>query len=227
VKERPILFSGSMVRAILEGRKIQTRRVVKLPNRVLSRTGPHKLLFYNTGSHQYPGWHKGYSGDQPPGLAVRCHGDGTTQKVPSPYGIPGDGLWVKEPFLIEEVGLGAHNYRYRADDTTRGAGAGDWLQIKGQVFDAHNPPDEYRWRPSIFMYRFASRIQLEVLSIRVERVQDITEEDAQAEGTDLGPWGSWRIAFAELWDSINAKRGFSWESNPWCWVVDFKRIEKG
>jgi hypothetical protein len=93
--ERGIIFSAESVRKAEDDLKTMTRRVVKLPPFVTRRPGPHEVLFYSTGSGQYLGGHPEYTGDQPPGIAVRC-GDGTVQKVPCPYGKPGDVLYVKE-----------------------------------------------------------------------------------------------------------------------------------
>lgn len=184
VKERPILFSGPMVRAILEGRKTQTRRVKK---------------------------------PQPIDLGV-IHIVG---QIKCPYGQPGDRLWVRETFCpdwCDEV-------IYRADDPT-GRAARD-------AGYSHEP----KWKPSIFMPRWASRIDLEVVGIRAERLQEISEDDALAEGCEPGggacsgpmdpvEYDGYTASdeFAALWDSINAKRGHSWESNPWVWVVEFKRV---
>jgi hypothetical protein len=167
MNERPILFSGEMVRAILEGRKTQTRRVIK----------PQLRINY------------------------KC-----------PYGQPGDRLWVREtwqcfkPNTEEIINPNTVNIRalaYRATNEWRG-----------------------KWRPSIHMPRWASRITLEITAVRVERLQDIGEVDAMREGdpTCENTHIDW---FRALWDSINAKRGYSWESNPWVWVVEFQRIREG
>ena len=211
VRERPILFSGEMVRAILDGRKTQTRRVVKLPEHVVAR-GIHPRMDewvskgnrYTTGSGQYQGGNPLYTGDQPPGLLVTCLDD-TCQRVPCPYGQPGDRLYVRETWHKIFEWPEGHNERllYRAD--------------------GHDLPPGHRWKPSIHMPKRFSRIWLEVTGVRVERVQDITEEDAVAEGVQMnGPAAlTDRTSFAHLWDSINARRGYSWESNCWVWVVEF------
>ena len=118
-----------------------------------------------------------------------------------PYGTPGDHLWVKETFWT-----GGDAVNYRAD--------GEMPEYMRDVS---------RWKPSIFMPRKLSRITLEILDVRVERVQDISEEDAKDEGGLYGA-GSYRDGFAVLWDSINGKK-HPWESNPWCWVLTFKPCE--
>lgn len=120
------------------------------------------------------------------------------------YGRPGDRLWVRETYNgNKEVGLA-----YRATNP----------ELNGCP-----------WRPSIFMPRWASRITLEIVSVRVERLNDISEEDAMAEGVTRPPYYSaaphYQIWFRNLWDSINAKRGYSWDSNPWVWVIEFKRVK--
>lgn len=215
VRERPILFSGAMVRAILEGRKTMTRRVAKM----------------TSGGHlKEPGGHRRWHPGDPDAVAA-C-----------PYGRPGDRLWVRETWAMR-------------DDTEPGTEhAKRYLGYKadGGGFDPHDPMNWHswsRWRPSIHMPRWASRLLLDVREVRVERVQDITEADAIAEGikqafcphcgytyldcqiqADHRLCGhdtpeSTRDAFAKLWDSINAKRGYGWESNPWVWVISFRRIE--
>lgn len=144
-----------------------------------------------------------------------------------PHGQPGDRLWARETFaVITGVGRAPHvddAVEYRADNSPAG-------EVIGHA---------RAWRPSIFMPRAYSRITLEVVGVRVERVQDISEADARAEGADqefrtvvYSPAGvkdyhmpvSYRGGFANLWDSINETRGYGWDTNPWVWVVEFKRI---
>lgn len=183
VSEKPILFSGAMVRAILDGRKTQTRRVVK--------PQPSRDLFH---LECLPG---GEWRDEEVSLGL-C-----------PYGQPGDRLWVRETWGMT-VDAGVHpadsELVYRATDP-------DWSTTEG-----------WKWRPSIFMRRFACRLFLEVTAVRVERLQDISPQDAWAEAIPHDDWetGGAVTEFARLWDSINAKRGYGWESNPWVWVVEFR-----
>lgn len=141
-----------------------------------------------------------------------------------PYGQPGDRLWVRETwahiddYTGSDPGTRALLDRcfYRAD------------YPKGDVLD-----DELtRWRPSIHMPRWASRITLEITGVRVERVQEISEADAEAEGVeastfDGGQSFEYRLNFPDLWDSINAKRGFGWDANPLVWVIEFKVLQPG
>lgn len=143
-----------------------------------------------------------------------------------PYGIPGDRLWVRETWGVEANDMERRAVRYRADGV-------------GLLGD---------WRPSIYMPRWASRLTLEIVSVRVERVQDISEADAVAEGIEQFPDGSWRDYIASkpaynqcdtardsyrtLWDSINGqprqgKPDVSWAANPWVWVIEFRKVEGG
>jgi hypothetical protein len=210
MKERPILMSAPMVRAILAGRKTQTRRLVTVPWRGSQRTLPYEPYWIDTdGVLQFCD----ETGDYRPW--VDCV---------APYGKPGERLWVKETFR-EVFG----ETRYRASIA----------ELHGET-----------WKPSIFMPRKLSRITLEVTDVRVQRVQDISEEDAKAEGlspitkdghlikwgipdrdglpgtdNDGWPWQEWerdpRKAFAKLWDKINGKRA-PWSESPWVWVVSFR-----
>ena len=210
MKERPILFSGPMVRAILEGRKTQTRRVVNSPDPLCCDPRP----------------------------------------IRSDYEV-GMRLWVREPWGIDSLGgmSGPNEYSHDYEVRYRADGFRQSFSIDGprgvtdpymRYFDTQRG----EWRPSIHMPRWASRITLEVVKVRVERVQKISEEDARAEGVPkLDGWpknnrqlealliadregklGTHKGAFEVLWDSINAKRGYGWDANPWVWVIEFRRI---
>ena len=146
---------------------------------------------------------------------------------PCPYGAPGDRLWVRETWA---VGDRDNDVLYAADPLWNVNGVAVPPPINKGTVHAGN------WRPSIHMPRWASRITLEVTGVRVERVRDITEADAIAEGIIPQAYGfgveglhmslqTAREAFGCLWDSINAKRGYGWSVNPWCWVVAFRRVE--
>lgn len=237
----PILLNGPMVRAVLAGRKTQTRRPVKLPPHVMRRKPPYKILFYNTGSGQYPGGHPGYTGDQPPGLAVHCSDgtgrcEATVQKVRSPFGIQGDRLYVRETFWIQHDEV-ARDY---ADTLDCGINLteDDWAKV---AYCATDTDDElaancnhYSKRPSVHMPRWAARTWLDVLRIDVERVQDIDDDGARWEGVGhvLGDdypevsrimqSAGRREAFAWLWESLYPG---SWERNDWVWKCEFRRIE--
>jgi hypothetical protein len=205
---RPILFSGPMVRALLDGTKTQTRRVVK----------PQPPVGYNRVEPEPPGYGFRWENDAPP---FRLDELGKWTKR-CPYGVVGDRLWVREVFTLainpdDSPGEGEDaepHAIYRADwDNTRG-------------WPVCTDGDEFRWSPSIFMPRWASRITLELTDLKVERVQDISGADAVAEGCSALPDnGIAQANFAELWNSLNAKRGFGWDVNPWAWCLTFKRVE--
>ncbi len=223
-RERPILFSGAMVRAILDGRKTQTRRLLNVP----PPPGTTQLLTGIEREHDrwWPTDGRDYTGD-----AIRC-----------PYGAPGDRLWVRETFAAagQLVAYDADGWRGAVCDD----GAGGRLRIPhGFVSTTHDDAIRRgnaeklgarfglqrfggRWRPSIHMPRWASRLTLEITGVRVQRLQDITEEDAIAEGVRLAPdqfAPSAVSAFAFLWDEINADRA-PWASNPWVWAISFRRL---
>ena len=185
--ERPILFSAPMVRAILDGRKTQTRRVVKLLGADCIEERAWETHFLQSPwpwSPQADEW-------------LAC-----------PYGAPGDRLWVRETWAPHDTKKLAF---YRADHP-------EWTTGDGGDVD--------RWRPSIHMPRWASRITLEVTGVRVERLNNISDADARAEGCpfDEPPAGKPWAWFRKLWMDINGAD--SWAANPWVWVVSFKRVEE-
>lgn len=200
MKERPILFSGEMVRAILDGKKNQTRRVIKpqpkgnfqFSQLAISKDPPEEAYFWSGEKY------------------------GIFEKIKT-----GDRLWVRETWAPCIGGdCGPDNpVLYRADN-----------------FELY---EKLTWKPSIFMPRWASRITLQVVKVRVERLQDISEEDAKAEGMSLDVPATYKkgkrtgtvfainakYKFAGIWNGINKDRGYSWESNPWVWVIEFRRIK--
>lgn len=217
MRERPILFSGQMVRAILEGRKTQTRRVVR-PQPYLNREW---RLEWSTrdGKESTPCW-------------IATRGDELVWDFGPGYGAPGDRLWVRETWgeHIQDIGDARQDrwFVYRADGNERPMDNGG----------------EAAWRPSIHMPRWASRIDLEITEVRVQRLQEISEEDAIAGGVrgfnEHGCWvyedyqggqGTWRFSakgsFASLWDSINGNTHPWARSNPWVWAVRFKVVKGG
>jgi len=204
--EHPILFSGQMVRAILDGKKSQTRRVVK-PQPVCNIPGAY-FDKYN-GGPQWNWWTKDNK---------VCNGHNI---FTCPYGKPGDQLWVRETWTPTQV--------------CNSRGINIWAD-SGPVYYKADPKDfqrNFSWKPSIHMPRWASRITLEITDIRVERVQNISEDDAKKEGVNFGvvkcPSGEMtlyaRCEFFSLWESINNKRGFGIGVNPYVWVIEFKRIK--
>jgi hypothetical protein len=209
-RERPVIFSGPMVKAILDGRKTQTRRIVKPQPRAdhglqsMWGTSPDGFAFGEKWLWREVG------ADYP---------DDSSDDRRCPYGVPGDRLWVRETLRGGSESL----WRYDADDALVDANPdGDRYRINWRK------PYDQRW-PAIHMPRWASRITLEVTDVRVERLQAITEEDARAEGCwiDEATYGpcddSARDVFGDLWDQINRKRA-PWSSNPWVWRVAFRRI---
>ena len=212
--EKPILFSATMVRAILDGRKTQTRRIMK-PQPV----GP---VFVATDP-ETPRYCLPYNETLTMGeLAMRC-----------PYGQPGDRLWVRETCRAEELPSGLDGVRYLADDCfipieNTEAASDAWLSLAayGQRLSGHQ---KYRKVSAIHMPRWASRITLEITGIHVERLQDISESDALAEGIDPKFPQDEQVAnaammrYADIWESINGPG--SWAANPWVWVVEFRRMK--
>lgn len=186
--ESPIIFSGAMVRAILEGRKTQTRRVLN------PQPGGSVEIIVEDGRVPWPWIVRHTATQRREERSLNC-----------PYGVAGDRLWVRETFTTL-TGPGGP-VRYYATD------------------EVHELRKKH---PSIFMPRWASRINLEIAEIRVQRVQEISEEDCAAEGVDFIPEAptplNHRTAYAGLWDTINAKRGFTWFSNPWVWAITFKVV---
>lgn len=231
-KERPILFSAPMVRAILEGRKTVTRREVKKKAALDCLASGFEPAFLTL-----------------PGNSDLC-----------PYGRPGDRLWVRETWYCDHFEVMRGPY-LKPDDLDIGEAIDDGTLVYAADGLAPYEQEQPTWKPSIHMPRWACRILLEITAVRVERLQDISEEQAQAEGcffTDYGQqcahggtgwkdigicpavvghqqrtgwaWdkttsheeclGSPRWAFANLWNAT----GGDWDSNPWVWVVEFKRV---
>jgi len=232
MKERPILFSAPMVRAILNGSKTQTRRVVK----------PQP-----SDAHNFAGFTISSIHPSDEGKAVWGRGDTRAMlldahRVRCPYGKPGDQLWVRETWdFLPDGGPDEPNVamiRYWA--------GGD---MERRVVPPDFNPNIYSYekkRPSIHMPRWASRIQLEITNIRVERLQDCSPADAVAEGIELSEQGRCKMydhkdgeehlqyagkrftkdpieSYRSLWLSINGPG--SWDANPWVWVVEFRRIK--
>jgi hypothetical protein len=207
MKERPILFSTPMVKVILDGRKTMTRRVIKPQFKIL-----HAL--YPDGS-----------------IDTERIFRKSDWRIHCPYGQVGDRLWIRETFAPCQMLSGKTNITYKAD----GGKPPLYLMADGKEIPCH-------WKPSIFMPRWASRITLEITNIRVEKLKEITHDDAVLEGCyynfNLNKGLTCKLhpevcdtatvhCFANLWDSINAKRGYSWESNPWVWVISYRLAGEG
>jgi hypothetical protein len=233
MRERPILFSSPMVRRILANQKTQTRRVVTMREFQRSTTPGYDFTFRDRRAF----WNDYRLAD-------------LLRSKWNPYGAPGDRLWVREThaqFAVgNRTGISPQCVAYRA--TCDADGGFEYVNNGDEVMRLKVT----KWTPAIHMPRWASRLLLEVTAVRVERLQDISPADACAEGAaelldpshplratvfrDHGKWaGNDRIdqdgkqagavdAFATLWDSINGRRA-PWASNPWCWVLSFRRIE--
>ena len=212
---KPILFSTEMVRAILDGRKTQTRRVIKRGNVLPSGewlgeireggswcTNPRSDVIWT-------GFRSEYGADS----YFMC------------YGKPGDILWVREIWCklwaldIDDVPIdGTEKFYYAADG------------YNPTPFNRFPDADGYnggrdcpRWRPSVHMPREAARLFLRVTGVRVERLQDISEDDARAEGVQVIGCPEYWMEFAALWDSFYTKRDYDWDTNPWVEVIEFER----
>jgi hypothetical protein len=222
MKERPILFSSPMVRALLSDRKTMTRRVVSKNNSCTS--GRFEKLNLESAFVT-----ESMGGQQILKAMWDENGDKTIHRI-FPKWETGDRLWVRETWLLVNGCEGLEDFTtYRAD---------------GVISYPDNEP--VKWKPSIHMPRWASRITLEITNVRVERLQEISEEDCLKEGiqkSDNEGLRNWpymganhhikgtpkvfsfaRQAFESLWDSINGKK-YPWSSNPWVWVVEFKRMK--
>jgi hypothetical protein len=256
MKERPILFKGELVRAILDGRKTQTRRLVRDAGGVcsdcLSRGVPHNALdLIENGEPNIAG---AIFGTTPYLKTPACehHGVAGTRNR-CPFGATDDRLWVRETWQYADWTDDGYPWiRYAADDARllHEHIPDDWKERVADAWAELSAPDNFtidgraadrQWRPSIFLPRWAARLTLEVTEARVERLHDITEDDARAEGVDafdgmldeaaicahakaMGttpcenrPW------FATAWDMINGKRA-PWASNPWVWAITFRRV---
>lgn len=216
MKERPILFSGDMVRAILDGRKTQTRRIVNagfgISAQPVQEWNSPQEWFCPDGYYDSP--------ENRVGNIIKC-----------PYGQPGDRLWCREAFVdgyphdpitdmpdcVDEDGNDKPlTVWYRATESEL-----QWLDDDG--FSVDNVP----WKPSIHMPRKYCRLVLEVKAVRVERLQEIDETAIVSEGVDCDVFTPDRPdilqkKFKTLWNTLNAKRGYGWDQNPWVWVVEFE-----
>jgi hypothetical protein len=204
MKERPILFSAPMVCAILKGRKTQTRRVVKIQ----PQAQPASAKNLNNNGQQT--W-------------VSPTDLGSLWQV-CPYGQPGDRLWVREsfqPLLVEGVKWRDSNYKTGVGYAPNYVATSPVIEFMDCGHDDEITP---RVTPSIFMPRWASRITLEITGVRVQRLQEISIEDALAEGITHSTLNAPRVEYQWLWDSINAKRGLDWDKNPWVWALTFKVV---
>jgi hypothetical protein len=189
-----------MVRAILDGRKTQTRRVMKNPEYMGCFTGDCPHWKDSECVEFIAKW-----------AAERC-----------PYGQPGDRIWVRETWSNDTWIAGPERMFVRHCKSVR---EGERIIYRADDHEAQGIQidDSITWRPSIYMPRWASRLTLEVTGVRVERLQEISKADCRAEGVIVPVECTMRDGFALVWDSLNATRA-PWASNPWVWVVEFKRV---
>ena len=220
IKERPVLFSAPMVRAILEGRKTVTRRPVKVQPRSKADIGSYGL-----------------------GQPFIRNPDVSKANPSCPYGRPGDRLWVRETWYCDHDEVQRGPYLQPADmtDLDEARKNGDLVYAADGLTPYEQ--DQPKWKPSIHTPRWASRILLEITDVRVERLQDISDEQALAEGIIPHVRGGWHWhphdpanvddwhqfgfktpfwAFHDLWAGINGQE--NWDANPWTWVVEFKQV---
>ncbi len=247
MRERPILFSAPMVRALLDGRKTQARQVVT-PGKGQRWLTAETLGKVERFEHQRDGWWSMAVG--PARRIVHCGHDidgGHIGSIRCPYGAPGDRLWVRETWCTEELQAdeaedlpaGTDGVRFQADGVF--ASIENSREASERWVDAHRRGG--RWRSPLFMPRWASRITLELTAVRVERLQDITEADAIAEGLEsydcdgVTYWGELnrghcdpRYAFERLWNDLHPHREDRWlragtetTRSPWVWVLEFRR----
>jgi hypothetical protein len=224
--EKPILFSTKMVKAILDGGKTQTRRVIKGTNsenfEFISLTTDPEITAIDKNGNEYPRKENGLWAE------FIDKGDYAPVDFPmfkSRYQV-GDILWVRETWCklydldgTDKIIAGTDNYYYAVDNPT--------FPYNRFLRDNGTYKDYPAWRSSMFMPRAAARIFLRLTDVRAERLQDISEADAHAEGMDSPGYPI--IQFKDLWSELNDHRNdgaYSWDNNPWVWVISFERVKK-
>lgn len=237
MKERGMIFNGEMVRALLDGRKTQTRRIVKGTDSAVKFCKEWNIngeeVFVVLGE-------KDHTGMNPVLGAISC-----------PFGAVGNRIWVREAFRVHSRATDVATLVYKASERN------SWTEQTHRVPVAvcNKPATPEKWTPSLHMPRWASRILLEITDVRVERLNAISEEDAQREGVHTEVWDQtvvarnyaardeffqfwsedmphyvemnqlYRSSFRSLWESIYGSE--NWLANPWVWVIEFKRVEGG
>lgn len=243
MRERPILFSTPMVRAILSGTKTQTRRIIR-PQPGAADPDARGCFARPVLGHGVPLAHVDPQRRFGIDAAMDHHGEARSQWIPCPFGAPGDRLWVRETWCrasddaIGESDPQALDGRPRGpEDPDTGLRPFVYYRATDDFVVDSNDEERSPWKSPIFMPRWASRILLQIKSVGFQRVQSISDDDARAEGVDLehpvecvinGEKGTVqyldaRTAFAHLWCHINGNS--SWTSNPWVWVVTFERLK--
>lgn len=234
--ERGMIFNAEMVRAILDGRKTQTRREIKLKLDIACLATTYDWATSLAANH-YQGLTEEQIQQKAESLRGVIHpvilGNGQMVSIICPHGKPGDRIWVRETFCpVDDTQYGGERWvDYRATPKLEASHPAGWDS-------APNDAEALKWRPSIHMPRWASRILLEITNVRVERLNSISQEDAKAEGMELTGWRPtysdpdsggevWTPYdnFAQLWESIYGEE--SWKANPWVWVIEFKLVEGG
>ncbi|MEK0168894.1 hypothetical protein [Pseudescherichia vulneris] len=223
MKKRGMIFNAEMVRAILDGRKTQTRRIIQSAAKNMQARG-HEVI-----SHRAPGdkWYGDYVYSMRDRSGVWQDFTNEQFLAKCPFGQPGDRIWVRETWA-EAGGNAPELQLYRAN----------YPDHVPSSYENLKSAEEIRWRPSIHMPRWASRITLEITDVRVERLSEISEADAAAEGvppagdllpdypgaylTPKGDFATAKVAFQRLWESIYGED--SWQANPWVWVIKFKQV---
>jgi hypothetical protein len=236
MRERGIIFNAEMVRAVLEGRKTQTRRIMKVQP-VPSKTRESDFWFSCNKTRSMV-----HVSDFIPGNCANLPDAHEYFSMCCPFGAVGDRLWVRETFRVHSRATDVATLVYRASERQ------SWTQQTHRVpvVNCNKPVSPENWTPSIHMPRWASRITLEITGVRVERLQDISESDAVAEGIEPLPHDpdlpkmyheyfpvgiknglrctmSASNSFRGLWESLSGKG--RWQANPWVWVIEFKRVE--
>ncbi|HDU5940835.1 TPA: hypothetical protein RFW12_004387 [Klebsiella variicola] len=210
MKERGMIFNGEMVRALLDGRKTQTRRIVKGTDGAVKFCKEWNIngeeVFVVLGE-------KDHTGMNPVLGAISC-----------PFGAVGDRIWVREAFRVHSRATDIATLVYKASERN------SWTEQTHRVPVAvcNKPATPEKWTPSLHMPRWASRILLEITDVRVERLKSISDGDAIREGcstADMKSGDCVADVFARLWASIYGAE--SWNANPWVWVIEFKRVEGG
>ncbi len=217
MRERPIIFSSEMVRAILDGRKTMTRRAIK------KQPGPTTTGYLELSAGQFkpirslPEFDGKIGSESHKKALAVFYSDEINETLHCLYGQPGDRLWVKETWVhVPGGGVDATFYKAGINQEDR-----TWLETFG-----------WKWKSSLFMPKSESRITLEITGVRVERVQDINSDrhdDVLKEGWPFDEEGIEEnpvLSFRYYWDSLNAKRGYGWDANCYVWVIEFKRVEE-
>jgi hypothetical protein len=215
MRERPILLNAEMVRAVLDGRKTQTRRIIQSPAKSMQANG-QKVIDYREPGDKWYGDHVFSMRNQ---SGTWCDYTKEQFLAKCPFGAVGDRLWVRETFRVHSRATDVSTLVYKASERQ------SWTEQTHRVPIAkcNKLVSPEKWTPSIHMPRWASRIKLEITGVRVERLQDISETDARAEGITGSLVRDVTAAYSALWQSINGEE--SWQANPWVWVIEFKRVE--